>query len=282
MCAATNATHEATRAFVNLLESWTPVTTNGVAVKEELFAQVTNSVPGWRTAYETTTFENKIDEAVKLEDLAALYPQRVMERGETNDYLTVAYVATRWDERVKGEFYKAVATFEKEILASIMRRRGRPNIEDSDMDRMRAHAAADYHLASVIVILSARIPWKREKPWRNNPSDQRKPDDASVDMSGYRKIRTPSGIVPEVLGIMRDQYLKRFFGCFSNISVDDLIRHNGMCDPSVVILLQRDTGDIYSCPLDLHPFVIQDVNIVHRDPGQIFLPHGAVFFGIYL
>ena len=143
--ASTNATHKNTHEFVALLEGWSPATTNGVAAKARLYVNVTNSVPKWRTTYEHSTFEARIGNAVKsgaLEDLAALYPQRVVQRGETNDYLTVAYVSEQWAQRLKGEFETAKAIFARDILKSVGDRvQGkRPYFSDSERDRIAKKA----------------------------------------------------------------------------------------------------------------------------------------------
>ena len=140
--ASTNATQVATQAFIDLLTNWDPVTTNGLAAKEELFVFVTNSVPQWRTTYETATFKRKIENAKEtdaLKDLAALYPSRVAERGETNGYLTVAYVQTQWEQRVKGAFDDATNAFVNKIYNSIVKRSGSGQAEIKDEDINQIH-----------------------------------------------------------------------------------------------------------------------------------------------
>ena len=85
------ATHETTRAFAARLADWNPATTNGLAAKDDLTSSVSNSIPTWRTTFETSQFGMKIDAAVEsgeLENLAAFYPARVAARGETNDFLS--------------------------------------------------------------------------------------------------------------------------------------------------------------------------------------------------
>ena len=137
--ASTNATREATRAFVARLEDWTPATTNGTAVKAELYADVTNAVPGWRTSYETTTFNARMDAAVKdgtMESLAALYPERV----ETNDFLTAQFINEQWTSRGKSEFDRACKAYLDGIVDEVEKRRGRPELTQTDRKRVAVKA----------------------------------------------------------------------------------------------------------------------------------------------
>ncbi|MBO7685730.1 MAG: hypothetical protein J6V72_05065, partial [Kiritimatiellae bacterium] len=135
--APTNASHDATRAFVALLDGWKPATADGAAAKAELMAQVTNSIPTWRLGYETGTFNARIDAAKKsgtLEDLAALHPSRVV----TNDYLRFDFVSNQWEVLVKRDFEAAVTNFVKKFTADISpRNRGRrPEFTDGDREEI--------------------------------------------------------------------------------------------------------------------------------------------------
>ena len=137
--ASTNATREATRAFVARLEDWTPATTNGAAVKAELLAEVTNAVPGWRTCYERTTFNARMDAAVKdgtMEFLAALYPERVA----TNDFLTAQFINEQWTSRGKSEFDRACKAYLDGIVDEVEKRRGRPELTQTDRKRVAVKA----------------------------------------------------------------------------------------------------------------------------------------------
>ena len=141
--ASTNASHEVTRKFVTLLESWKPVTTNGVAAKAQLYASVTNSVPRWRKVFEQTFFQNKIGDAVRSDDLgklASLYPDRVMERGETNDYLTIGYVSEQWKQQVLSRYEGAYSNYIANVVKNIERRSGRPELTTNDKNDIEKKA----------------------------------------------------------------------------------------------------------------------------------------------
>lgn len=137
--AQTSATHENTSAFVTRLGDWNPITPNGVAAKAELYANVTNSVPAWRTRYETATHDAKIAEAVKsgaMEELAKFNPSRVA----TNDYLTIDFVSNRWENEVKGAYEKAYNRFVNGIIEKTKSGRGRPEFGNRERDEVEAMA----------------------------------------------------------------------------------------------------------------------------------------------
>ena len=142
--ASTNATREATRAFVARLENWTTVTANGAAAKAELYAEVTNAVPGWRTSYERATFAEQTEAAIKsdeLEELAAFYPARVAARGETNDFLSLEYVTGQWTGRVQSVYEEAHTKYGTDFVKSVMARDGRPSLTDNDKNAIAETAA---------------------------------------------------------------------------------------------------------------------------------------------
>lgn len=58
--ASDSATRDATRAFRVRLDDWTPVSPSGKVVKAELVASVSNSVPLWRTTYESNRLERTV------------------------------------------------------------------------------------------------------------------------------------------------------------------------------------------------------------------------------
>ena len=135
------ATHETTRAFAARLADWNPATTNGLAAKDALMSTVSNSVPVWRTDYETTTFSARVDDAVKggsLEALAALFPTRVV----TNDYLTAKFVGEQWSTRGKPVFDKSRKAYLDGIIADVARRRGHLDLTTDDKNRIEKMADA--------------------------------------------------------------------------------------------------------------------------------------------
>ena len=139
--AQSNATHEATHAFVTLLDEW-PVSTNGLSAKVELTTSVSNSIPKWRTKYEMTHFSDMKGEALKnrsLEDLAKLYPARVV----TNEYLTLAYVTEQWKNEVKGAYEKVYAGDITNFVNKVVERSrgGRPMFTSGDEAEIERKAA---------------------------------------------------------------------------------------------------------------------------------------------
>ena len=143
--APTNATHEATRTFAARLEGWNPATTNGLAAKGALMSTVSNFVPVWRTAYETTAFSNRVAVAIEggsLESLAALFPARVA----TNDYLTAQFVEGQWTGRGKPAYEKACTNYVTRFVGSVRNRAGdsRPALTKDEEERIgrEANAAA--------------------------------------------------------------------------------------------------------------------------------------------
>ena len=137
--ANSNASRTVTRDFVSLLESWNPATSNGVVAKVGLLTSVSNSIPRWRTAYETTQFLNTMQDAVKgrsLEKLAKLYPPRV----ETNEYLTVEFVEKQWHEQVEKTFAELRTEFLDGIVKGVLRRSGRPTLSDEDKKTVKLNA----------------------------------------------------------------------------------------------------------------------------------------------
>ena len=137
--AKSNASRETTRGFVALLEAWNPATSTGVVAKVELLTSVSNSIPRWRTAYETTQFLNTMEDAVKgrsLEKLAKLYPPRV----ETNEYLTVEFVEKQWHEQGEKTFAELRTEFLDGIVKGVLRRGGRPTLSDEDKKTVTLNA----------------------------------------------------------------------------------------------------------------------------------------------
>ena len=66
--ASDRATSDATRAFRVRLDDWTPVSPPGKVVKAELVASVSNSVPLWRTTYESNRLERTVVAPVRKLD----------------------------------------------------------------------------------------------------------------------------------------------------------------------------------------------------------------------
>ena len=139
--AKTNATDEATRDFVSLLDAWKPITTNGVAAKVELLASVSNSIPKWRTNYEVAHFSSMKGEAIKnrsLEALAKLYHARVV----TNEYLTLEYVTAQWNNGIQAAYEETCANYITNFINTVVARRGRPALGYSDEEAIAGKAAA--------------------------------------------------------------------------------------------------------------------------------------------
>lgn len=137
--ASTNATSEATRAFVALLNAWTPVTTNGMSAKMVLMTSVTNSIPKWRTKYEMAHFSDMKGEALKnrsLEDLAKLYPARVV----TNEYLTLEHVRKQWTNGLKDAYEETYARYITNFVNTVAGRRGCPTLVDDDIEKITRKA----------------------------------------------------------------------------------------------------------------------------------------------
>ena len=163
--ASTRAADDATRAFVDLLNSWNPATTNGAAAKVELLASVTNSVPGWRRSYETATFLNKVDTALKsgeMEQLAALYPPRA-----TNEFLTAEFVGEQWTNRVEAAFDEARSKFLKSMLDAVVRRQGRPALTDADYAKVddKVHSVGEPFNADAAKQELAGLVKARDQEW---------------------------------------------------------------------------------------------------------------------
>ena len=162
------ATHETTRAFAARLADWNPATTNGLAAKDALMASVSNSVPVWRTDYETTTFSAHVDDAVKggsLEALAALFPARVV----TNDYLTAQFVGEQWAARGKPAFDKSRKAYLDGIVADVVRRGGRPELTSDDKARIESSADAvgePFDGAGALASVQQDVD-EKERAWEN-------------------------------------------------------------------------------------------------------------------
>lgn len=166
--ASTNATREATRDFVTLLDEWKPVTTNGTSAKMELMALVTNSVPKWRTKYEMTHFSDIKSEALKnrsLEDLAKLYPARVV----TNEYLTLEYVTEQWTNGLKDAYDETYARYITNFVNTVAERRGCPTLVDDDIEKITREAGTvgiPFDKTNVIAEIQAAVEG-RATEWRS-------------------------------------------------------------------------------------------------------------------
>ena len=139
--APTRASDDATRAFVALLEGWTPATTNGAAAKTSLTGSVARAVPAWRRSYELRTFEAKSAAARKsgkLEDLAALHHAH----GATNEYLTLEHVAKQWKNGLQAAYEEAYAKYIADFANAVAGRRGCPRLDDDDYGKISAKARA--------------------------------------------------------------------------------------------------------------------------------------------
>ncbi len=144
--ASTNATREATRAFVARLEDWNPATTNGTVAKAELFAVATNAVPGWRTLYETNSLATRADSAVRGRDMAELaiyFPDNVA----TNEFLSADSIQSIWNGGVKTAFEEARKRFGEDLVENIAKRRERPKLTKADADNIQKEVSRVHCLA---------------------------------------------------------------------------------------------------------------------------------------
>lgn len=134
--AAGEATHDATRAFVARLADWNPVTTNGLAVKNDLMSTVSNSISVWRTTYETNHLFTVATDAVNSCDMAELancFPGNVA----TNEFLSAAFIEFVWTNGTEAAFLEARQRFGAERVAAVEQRRGRPELTQEDIDAIR-------------------------------------------------------------------------------------------------------------------------------------------------
>ena len=137
--ASCNATQDATRDFVAMLDSWKPATLYGEASRVELLAVVSNSVPVWRTSYETTTYSRNVDAAVKsnsMEDMAMFYPDSVA----ANEFLTAGFVKEQWERCVEPAFKRAYKAYLDGIVAKSSFGRGCPALADDDKNDIKSKA----------------------------------------------------------------------------------------------------------------------------------------------
>ena len=134
--ALTNATDEAVRVFRERIEAWQPVTEAGTVAASNLFVSVTNSVTGWRTRYETNRVAMAATAAVKSRDMAELvkcFPSNVA----TNEFLSADYIESVWTNGTLSSFNDARDQFRNELVADVTKRRGRPRLEQRDIDDIR-------------------------------------------------------------------------------------------------------------------------------------------------
>ena len=133
--AKSKASDKAVSDLVVRLKEWEPFTSNAFLAKDELLAVVTNAVPAWRTAYEKSQLEDSSKEAVDSRDMAKMakfFPERVA----TNEFLSLEFVESIWNNRVHGEYRNAYENYKASVVAKVRGRSGRPKLTDDDKARI--------------------------------------------------------------------------------------------------------------------------------------------------
>ncbi len=240
--ASTNATREATRDFVTLLDEWKPVTTNGMSAKMALMASVTNSVPEWRTKYEMTHFSDMKREALmnrSLEDLAKLYPARVV----TNEYLTLEYVREKWTSGLNDAYDETYERYVTDFVNTVAGRRGCPTLDNADVDKIVRKAEAvgipfDKKNAIAEIRDAVEVRAKEWRAQRRNECDDWISREVRPDRKGVELVRE----------YIREKNKHRDHEDIFNETIRSAVyRHCEKCFDDYVAYFQRNCSDKSKC-----------------------------------
>ncbi len=239
--AQSNATHEATHAFVALLDEW-PVSTNGLSAKMALMTSVTNSIPEWRTKYEMTHFSDMKSEALRnrsLEDLAKLYPARVV----TNEYLTLEYVREKWTSGLNDAYDETYERYVTDFVNTVAGRRGCPTLDNADVDKIVRKAEAvgipfDKKNAIAEIRDAVEVRAKEWRAQRRNECDDWISREVRLNRNGAELVRE----------YIREKNKRRDHEDIFNATIRSAVYHHcEKCFDDDIAYFQRNCSDKSKC-----------------------------------